>query len=144
SLDVVNADQKNKAAKDDHPAEQRRWSVGMAYMPSYFDQNIGIPQQMASVLPANRMGFKMSATTAEAEMEQNMQDARSEFEQNTDPAFSFAVDAKAGYRIGKKWKIFSGLGFTQNTARTKSSYIIKQFWLKPNTKEQEQLNTTTV
>lgn len=144
SLDIVNADQKSKALKEDEPKEQGRWSFGMAYVPSYFDQNIGIPQQMGSVLPANIMGFRMSATTAEAEMKQNMQEARSEFEQNTDPAFSFAVEAKAGYRIGKKWKIFSGLGFTQNTARTKSSYIIKQFWLKPNTKEQEQLNTTTV
>ncbi|WP_460880831.1 outer membrane beta-barrel protein [Pontibacter rugosus] len=61
-----------------------------------------------------------------------MAEAREEYIEEIEPGFSFGVEVKTGFKIGKKWKLLSGLGFTQNTARSKSSYVIEQFQNEPN------------
>jgi hypothetical protein len=61
-----------------------------------------------------------------------------------EPGFSFGIEAKAGFKLGRKWKLLSGLGFTQNTARSKSSYVIQQFWRKPGTEKTESPGATTI
>jgi len=103
-----------------------RWSVGMGYVPAYFNQNIGLPHQGAGAM--DEMGIADAGVVATFTSAQNMREAREEFEKNTEPGFSFGVEAKAGLKLGRHLTLLSGMGFTQNTARTKSSYVISQFW----------------
>ncbi|WP_439881279.1 outer membrane beta-barrel protein [Pontibacter sp. MBLB2868] len=119
-----------------------RWTLGMGYAPSYFNQNIGMPEQMMGTV--SRYSLVSSGPDKTAESASNMDAARDEFEANTDPAFSYAVEVKTGFKLGKKLKLLSGLGFTQNTSRTKSSYIVKQFWIKPTTNERVAMPATSV
>ncbi len=118
-----------------------RWSLGMAYAPSYFEQNIGIPSQMMG--PMNSFA-SFAPATAMQQSARMMDEAREEHEEEVEPGFSFGIEAKAGFRLGKKWKLLSGLGFTQNTARSKSSYVIQQFWRRPGTEQAESPGATTI
>ncbi len=129
------------ASTEKESAATGRWSLGMAYAPSYFEQNIGIPTQM--------MGQKNSFAsfappTAMQQSARMMDEAREEHEEEVEPGFSFGVEAKAGFKLGKKWKLLGGLGFTQNTARSKSSYVIQQFWRKPGAEQAETPGATTI
>ncbi|OKL38990.1 hypothetical protein A3841_03310 [Pontibacter flavimaris] len=118
-----------------------RWSLGMAYAPSYFEQNIGIPSQMMG--PMNSFA-SFAPATAMQQSARMMDEAREEHEEEVEPGFSFGIEAKAGFRLGRKWKLLSGLGFTQNTARSKSSYVIQQFWRKPGTGKTESPGASTI
>ncbi|GAA4433812.1 hypothetical protein GCM10023188_23880 [Pontibacter saemangeumensis] len=114
-----------KSAKESS-AERSRWSLGMAYAPSYFDQNIGIPNQMMGA--SSRQSFMPGGPSATALSSLYMDQAREEYDENTDPGFSYGVEVKTSFRLGKKIKLLTGLGFLQNTSRSKSSYVIQQFW----------------
>ncbi|MDX5418216.1 MAG: PorT family protein [Hymenobacteraceae bacterium] len=119
-----------------------RWSLGLAYAPSYFNQNIQMPNQMMNTV--SHRSFIAGGADKSLETASNMNDARDEFEANTDPAFSYAAEVKAGFKLFKKIKLLAGVGFTQNTARTKSSYIINQYVYKPGTLERVPLPASTV
>ncbi|RIJ36722.1 outer membrane beta-barrel protein [Pontibacter oryzae] len=99
-----------------------RWSLGLAYAPSYFEQNIGtsaqsaIPTAFTTLAPPSAM---QASTLMAAE-------AREEYKEEVEPGFSFGIELKTGFKLGKKWRLLSGLGFTQNTARSKSSYVLEQ------------------
>ncbi len=127
---------------DQEAKKEGRWSLGLGYAPSYFNQNIQMPGQMMGTV--SRYSLLAGGPDKSAQTSENMNEARDEFEANTDPAFSYAAEVKAGLRLGKKIKLLAGLGFTQNTARTKSSYIIKQFLFKPGTDERVEMPGTTV
>jgi hypothetical protein len=115
-----------KKVSKDKGEEDSRWSLGMAYAPGYFEQNIGIPNQMMMMSAADaRQSLMPSGALAMSSV--YMDEAREEYAENTDPGFSFGVEAKAGFKLAKKLKLLAGLGFTQNTSRSKSSYVIEQF-----------------
>ncbi len=132
----------DKNAKKGASDSDSRWTVGMAYAPSYFDQNIGIPNQVMST--ASMRSFTQGGPSVNAFATQSLNEAREEYEDNTDPGFSYSFDAKVGFKLGRKWKLLSGIGYLQNTARTKSSYIIRQFLNKPQSNEQVALDPSTV
>ncbi|MFT2007304.1 PorT family protein [Pontibacter sp. 13R65] len=121
-------------------ASDSRWSVGMASGPSYFNQNIGLPEQMMPAVMHN--SFAATGPTADAFSARNMESAREEYDENTDAAFSYGMEVRAGFRLTKKLKLLSGLGFIQNSARTKTSFIFRQFWYKPTTREPYELVST--
>ncbi|AKD03103.1 hypothetical protein POKO110462_05105 [Pontibacter korlensis] len=129
--------------KEQESVSGGRWSLGMAYAPSYFEQNIGIPTQLMMGTAASSFA-SFAPPTALQESARLMDDAREEYEEEVEPGFSFGIEAKAGFKIGKKWKLLSGLGFTQNTARSKSSYVIQQFWRRPGTQDKETPGATTI
>lgn len=116
----------NKKSEKEKREERSRWSLGMAYAPSYFDQNIGIPNQMMGA--SSRQSFMPGGPSATALSSLYMNQAREEYDENTDPGFSYGVEVKSSFRLGKKLKLLAGLGFLQNTSRSKSSYVIQQFW----------------
>ncbi len=121
-------------------AANSRWSVGMASGPSYFNQNIGLPDQM---MPAVRYNsFATFGPQADVSTARNMEAAREEYDDNTDAAFSYGMEVRAGFRLTKKLKLLSGIGFIQNSARTKTSFIFRQFWFKPTTREPYELVST--
>ncbi|WP_299755874.1 PorT family protein [uncultured Pontibacter sp.] len=130
------------AIESDHKeAAAGRWSVGMAYAPSYFEQNIGMPTQRMGPVSSFASFAPPTAMQQSARM---MDEATEEHKEEVEPGFSFGVEAKAGLKLGKKWKLLSGLGFTQNTARSKSSYVIQQFWRKPGAQKAETPGATTI
>ncbi|MFD2246252.1 outer membrane beta-barrel protein [Pontibacter ruber] len=131
-----------KKQQENEQTRDNRWSMSMAYTPSYFDQNIGIPDQMMSAV--SRSSFTADGPTVSTQTTQNMEAARDEYENNTDPAFSYTMEVKAGFKLGKKLKLLTGLGYSQNAARTKTSYIVRQFWFKPRTNERYELNPSTI
>ena len=117
---------KKKELRNEKREGDSRWSLGMAYAPSYFDQNIGISQQ--AMMGSTSRYSSMPNNSADASISSlYMNAAREEYAENTDPGFSFGFEAKAGLRLSKKLKLLTGLGYLQNTARSKSSYIIQQF-----------------
>ncbi|MFD2512903.1 outer membrane beta-barrel protein [Pontibacter locisalis] len=143
SEDLALALNDNKGSKEEKESDtDSRWTVGMGYAPSYFNQNIGMPQQMMQTV--QRASFVANGPDKSLRSSSNMEEARNEFEENTDPAFSYAVEAKAGFKLTKKLRLLAGLGFTQNTSRTKSSYILTQYWFKPYTDERVALPPTTI
>ncbi|NEM96723.1 hypothetical protein [Pontibacter burrus] len=126
-----------------------RWNLGMAYGSSYFDQNIAIPGYTITpprimIVPDPTVARQPPGPSISAESEENMRDARIEFEENTQAAMSFNVDVRTGFRIGKRLKLLSGLGYSQNSSKTKTNYIVEQFIFKPRTNERSKLQPTTV
>ncbi|WP_162427756.1 hypothetical protein [Pontibacter pudoricolor] len=141
----------NKPAESDKKeaaVTASRWNVGMGYGSTYFTQNINIPGY--TVTPHTTFKLPGIGSPPEpkpsmsGESEENMRDARIEFQENTQAAMSYNVDAKAGFRIGKRFKLLSGLGYSQNTSKTRSSYIVEQFLFNPRTNEHSKLKPTTV
>ncbi|HEY4652611.1 MAG TPA: hypothetical protein VIG72_14415 [Pontibacter sp.] len=120
-----------------------RWSIAMAYAPSYFTQSIGLPGQTITPPTVRTFGAQAEPSMSE-ESEKNLQDAREEFKENTRAAMSYNVDAKAGFRLGKRLKLLAGLGYSQNTSKTRTSYIVEQFLFKPRTNERHGLNPSTI
>lgn len=125
-----------------------RWNVGMGYGSTYFTQNINIPGYTVTpqqILKVPSFGPpEPPKPSMSVESEENMRDARIEFKENTQAAMSFNVDAKAGFRIGKRLKMLTGLGYSQNSSKTRSSYIVEQFLFNPRTNERSKLKPTTV
>ena len=122
-----------------------RWSLALAYAPTYFEQNIGLPDPvMASA--NNRTAFLSSGTKAIASEESynNMHAAREEYEDKTEPAFSYTMEVKTGFKLKEKLKLLTGIGYSQSGARTKSNYIVRQFWVKPRTNERYDLEPSTI
>ncbi|MEJ8801047.1 PorT family protein [Pontibacter sp. H249] len=132
----------SESKNEEEAAKDNRWSVGVGYAPSYFNQNIQMPGQMMGTV--SRFSLLAGGPNKTDQTSDNMNEARDEFEANTDPAFSYAAEVKAGFKLFKKIKLLAGVGFTQNTARTKSSYIINQFVYKPGTEERVAMPGTTV
>ncbi|PTX15244.1 outer membrane protein with beta-barrel domain [Pontibacter mucosus] len=118
-----------------------RWSLGMAYAPSYFEQNISSPAQTMG--PVTSFA-SLAPSTAMEQSSRLMDEAREEHDQEMEPGFSFGVEVKAGMRVGKKWKLLGGLGFMQSTARSKSSYVMQQFWRNPGSRQGKAAAESTV
>lgn len=114
-----------KKSKEEEREESGRWSLGMAYAPSYFDQNIGMSNPMMGA--SSRQTF-MAGGPATALSSLYMDQASEEYDENSDMGFSYGVEVKTSFRLGKKLKLLTGLGFLQNTSRSKSSYVVQQFW----------------
>ncbi|WP_114782241.1 outer membrane beta-barrel protein [Botryobacter ruber] len=132
--------QSDKKAGQTAAGGDSRLSLGMAYGPAYFNQNIGLPNQMMSTVSRNSLVAPGPSTSRFAA--ENMEAAREEFEDNTDAAFSYAVEARTGIRLGKKWKLLTGIGYSRNSARTKTTYVIRQYWFRPGTREPYELAST--
>lgn len=118
------------AAKDSKKEKSKgdsRWSLGMAYAPGYFNQNIGSSGQMMGAAN-DQLSLMPSSSSAASISSLYMEEARDEYAENADPGFSFGFEAKAGFKPGKKLKLLTGLGFLQNTAHSRSSYIVQEFW----------------
>ncbi len=124
-LALARLDESDAKGKDAATGADGRWSVGMRYMPSYFNQNIGLADNM--MYASSRNSFDAEAPKASLQTATNMEAAQEEYAQNTTPAFSYTAEVKAGFKLSKKLKILSGLGYSQNTARTSSSYVVQQF-----------------
>ncbi len=121
-----------------------RWSLNLAYAPSVFEQNIGLPEP-AAMHSANDLFSIMIGPTINASEEsyQNMTAAREEYNERTQPAYSFAVEAKAGFKLREKLKLLTGIGYSESTSRSKSNYIVRQFWVKPRSNERYELSPST-
>ncbi len=131
--------------KEEGTKENSRWNVGLGYASTYFTQNVNIPRQMITSMVIRRIdGTPPPGPTISGESEENLRDAYTEFYDNTEAALSFNIDAKAGFRIGKRFKILSGLGYSQNTSRTRTSYVVEQFLVNPVTNERVKLQPTTI
>ncbi|WP_018476795.1 outer membrane beta-barrel protein [Pontibacter roseus] len=136
------AGQKSEQATED--GGDSRWSLNLAYAPTYFDQNIGLPDP---VLASSNQRFSLTADTkanATQESFSNMYAAKEEFEDKTEPAFSYTVEVKTGFKLKEKLKLLTGIGYSQSAARTKTNYIVKQFWVKPRTNERYELEPSTI
>lgn len=122
-----------------------RWSLNLAYAPTVFEQNIGLPDPHSAGSPGSRYDVMSRASVnASQESYQNMAAAREEFEESTEPAFSYAVEVKAGLRLKERLKLLTGIGYSESTARTKSNYIVRQFWMKPRSNERYELSPSTI
>ncbi|MCP2042532.1 outer membrane beta-barrel protein [Pontibacter sp. HSC-36F09] len=123
-----------------------RWSLNLAYVPSVFEQNIGLPDPLS--MPknsANRFSLAAAGPSVNASKEsfQNISAARDEFEESTQPAYSYAVEAKAGFKLKKKLKLLTGIGYSESKSRSRSNFIVRQFWTKPRSNERYELSPTT-
>lgn len=119
-----------------------RWSLGMAYAPGMFEQNIGIPGQRMAGVSYNSIAGPNPAALKQADS--FISDAQEEYKEEIEPGFSFGVELKTGLKLSKKWKLLAGLGFFQNTARSKSSYTIEQFWSNPRSGQKVSQGPTTI
>ncbi|MFD3001172.1 PorT family protein [Pontibacter toksunensis] len=113
-----------KEAKKEKSEKSSRWSLGMAYAPGYFEQNIGLPDQDMSA--ASRLAMDPGVTRVSSISNSYMEEARDEYVENADPGFSYGFEIKTGVKLGKKLKLLTGLGFLQNTTRSKSSFLVQQ------------------
>ncbi|MBD1397981.1 outer membrane beta-barrel protein [Pontibacter sp. JH31] len=127
-----------------HNSRDNRWSLSLAYAPGYFEQNIGLPEP--SRVSSSRMGIASSSSDVNASQEsfRNMSAARNEYQDMTAPAFSYTMEVKTGFKLKEKLKLLTGIGYSENTARTKSNYVVRQFWFKPRTKEQFEMSPSTI
>lgn len=137
------AETTGKKDGQENSSESDRWSLGMAYMPSFFDQNVGISGQRMGIA-SSRMGLMPSDFSAVTASESRMDEARKEFSENTEPGFSFSFEVKTGFKLANKLKLLAGLGFSQNSARSRSSYVIEQFWDQPESGERVSPGPTTI
>ncbi len=139
---ALNNEAGGSSEKDVTGNKSSRWNVSMSYAPSYFEQNIGLPEAMMGAVNQRSLTAKgPSITSATSD---NMEEARDEFAKNTKPAFSYSVDVKAGFKLRNKLKLLTGIGYSQNSARTKTSYVLKQFLFRPYSNERSQLAPSTV
>ncbi|WP_299984672.1 outer membrane beta-barrel protein [uncultured Pontibacter sp.] len=140
------AAQQSKSA-DAVTKSNSRWSLNLAYAPSVFEQNIGLPDPLAMPGSNNRNMLSIAASgpsvNASQESFQNMTAAREEFEESTQPAYSYAVEAKAGFKLKEKLKLLTGIGYSESRTRSKSNYIVRQFWVKPRSNERYELSPST-
>ncbi|MBF8964820.1 outer membrane beta-barrel protein [Pontibacter sp. FD36] len=140
------AAQQSKSA-DAVTKSNSRWSLNLAYAPSVFEQNIGLPDPLAMPSSNNRNMLSIAASgpsvNASQESFQNMTAAREEFEESTQPAYSYAVEAKAGFKLKEKLKLLTGIGYSESRTRSKSNYIVRQFWVKPRSNERYELSPST-
>ncbi|SIQ58337.1 outer membrane beta-barrel protein [Pontibacter lucknowensis] len=140
------AAQQSKSA-DAVTKSSSRWSLNLAYAPSVFEQNIGLPDPLAMPGSNNRNMLSIAASgpsvNASQESFQNMTAAREEFEESTQPAYSYAVEAKAGFKLKEKLKLLTGIGYSESRTRSKSNYIVRQFWVKPRSNERYELSPST-
>ncbi|MHC2990441.1 hypothetical protein OB13_02145 [Pontibacter sp. HJ8] len=119
-----------------------RWSLNLAYAPTYFDQNIGLPDQMMTAV--NYRSFAAQGLSASSESFHNMDAARDEFEDKTVPTFSYTMEVKTGFKLKEKLKLLAGIGYSESSARTRTNYIVRQFWFKPRTNERYELDPSTI
>jgi hypothetical protein len=126
-----------------------RWSLNLAYMPTVFEQNIGLPDPLSPGKASSWGRFNtfdiMASPTINASQEsyQNMIAAREEFEESTQPAFSYAMEVKAGFKLKEKLKLLTGIGYSESASKSKSNFIVRQFWNKPRSNESYELNPST-
>ncbi|MBB6611422.1 hypothetical protein H7F15_10280 [Pontibacter sp. Tf4] len=140
---ALNTPAENNSKQERNATGNSRWNVGMGVTSSYFSQDVNIPEQRLMAMQG--MGvLRHTGPVVSAETEQNLIAAYKEFEENTQPASSFAVEAKTGFRVGKRFKLLTGLGFSQNKSRTKTSYIVEQFLFNPRSNERTKLQPSTV
>lgn len=137
-----------KEDKEESTDSNSRWNIGMGYSSAYFSQNINIP---GYTITPHRILFNPDQEPQpkpkpyiSMDSEENMRDARIEFQENTQAAMSYNVEVKTGFKLGKRLKLLTGLGYNQNSSKTKTSYIVEQFVFKPRTNERYKLNPTTV
>lgn len=118
------------ASKKDSEKEKSkgnsRWSLGMAYAPGYFNQNIGSAGQDMSAAN-DQLSLMPSSSSAASISSLYMEEAHEEYAENADPGFSFGFEAKTGFKLGKKLKLLTGIGFLQNTTRSRSSYMVQEY-----------------
>ncbi|MBF9251848.1 PorT family protein [Pontibacter sp. 172403-2] len=127
--------------KESESSSDSRWTVGMAYAPSYFEQNIGMPDPMAGTASMFSLAAGAPAiSTFDAQQKEKKQE---EYADNTDPGFSFSFDARLGFKLAKRLKLLTGVGYAQNTARTKSNYIIRPLLGEPQRSERVVLEPAT-
>lgn len=119
-----------------------RWSVSMGYMPGYFDQNIGITERMMGL--SSRNSFSADMLKSSIQSTNNMAAAQDEYARNTVPAFSYTAEVKTGFKLSKKFKLLSGLGYSQNTARSKSSYIVHPYAYNRFSNAPSRLSASTI
>jgi hypothetical protein len=126
-----------------------RWSLNLAYAPRMFEQNIGLPDPLSPGTFSSGARFNtfdiMAGPTINASQEsyQNMTAAREEFEESTQPAFSYAMEVKAGFKLKEKLKLLTGIGYSESASKSKSNFIVRQFWTKPRSNESYELNPST-
>ena len=123
-----------------------RWSLNLAYVPSVFEQNIGLPDPLTMPRSGgNMLSFASSGASVNASREsyQNISAAREEFKERTQPAYSYAVEAKAGFKLKEKLKLLTGIGYSESRSRSKSNFIVRQFWVKPRSNERFELSPST-
>lgn len=121
-----------------------RWSLNLAYAPAVFEQNIGLPDPLTTA--SADQSFRMSTEpgiNASQESYQNIAAASEEFKESTQPAYSFALEAKAGFKLKEKLKLLTGIGYSENRSRSKSNYLVRQFWVKPRSNEHHELRPST-
>ncbi|RDV15664.1 PorT family protein [Pontibacter diazotrophicus] len=114
-----------KDSEKENSKGNSRWSLGMAYAPGYFNQNIGSSGQDMSAA-SDQMSLMPSSSSSASISSLYMDEAREEYAENADPGFSFGFEAKTGFKLGKKLKLLTGLGFLQNTTRSRSSYMVQE------------------
>lgn len=119
----LNADLKGNKGTD-NTSGNSRWSMSLAYVPTYFAQNIGVPDPLTAT--SKNPTIYSKTLTFSKESSANMVKAREEYENNAMPVYSYAVDLKTGFKLGKKTKLTAGIGFSQNTARINTNYIVEQ------------------
>lgn len=136
----LNSDLKESKGTD-KAAGNSRWSMSMAYMPTYFAQNIGVPDPLTS---SSKQYSLAMATSFSEESFANMEKALDEYENNTTPVYSYAIDLKTGFKIGKKVKLLAGVGFSQNIARTNTNYVVEQLWSSRQSNRVAPVPPTTV
>lgn len=139
------ASQQPKAVEAETKANSR-WSLNLAYVPTVFEQNIGLPDPLTMPQNSgNRFSLAAAGPSVNASKEsfQNIAAARDEFKESTQPAYSFAVEAKAGFKLKEKLKLLTGIGYSESRSRSKSNFIVRQFWVKPRSNERYELSPTT-
>ncbi|NDK56101.1 hypothetical protein [Pontibacter fetidus] len=121
-----------------------RWNVGMGVASSYFTQNVDIPEQYLAASDGRPGIMRHTGPIVSVETAENLVNAYKEFEDNTQAANAINVDAKAGFRLNKRFKVLAGLGYSKNTSKTRTSYIVEQFLFNPRNNERSKLKPTTV
>ena len=107
-------------------ANGSRWAIGGGTGSQYFQQNIEFADGTSGNLAYSQQnGFYNSIALLNRSSSGNsIEDAKKEFNENTQSAFSYRAAMAVNYRINHKWSLESGLTFIENQAQTNTSYII--------------------
>lgn len=92
----------------------QRWSLAVAYSPQYAYAPVKLGQ--ASNAPM--------ASFSQPEMANEYQEAVNEYNNSYSPTYSYSTMVGASYQINEKWQLESGFLYTQNEAKTSSSFLV--------------------
>lgn len=115
------------ASPDIHKSKKSksRWAIGGGSGSQFFQQNISFADGGATIMANAPNGFNSNVAPISRNLSgSTIEDAKEEFNKNTQSAFSYRTAMAVSFRLNDKWSLEGGLTFTENQAQTNTTYII--------------------